>query len=298
MGYKILRHKFFLIFIGVGIMSGIIYAFAARAHRQAGKSEDSLAVAKRGGIEVWFRELGEVEPKTKVDVKSSVTGRVIEIFAKEGEFVKKAQPLAVIQPGRNEAERYLAFQVHSPMAGAVIKRNVEIGDAVVSGLAEFGAGNVLFTVADLSKMIIKLNVNEVDIAKLVLGQKAQIHLDAFPEEVFEGKISFIAPMAHQNEQKVKVFRTEVEIMPGHSRLMPGMTAHVKVLVAQAQQAILAPLEAFFEEDDRWVAYVQGIGKKAAPQKRRVNLGLKNETQAQALSGLREGDQLLLVKPKS
>src|SRR5258707_42325 len=96
------------------------------------------------------------------------------------------------------------LNVTSPMDGVVIRRGVELGDTVTSGVSSFNAGTVLMTVADVETMIIKAGVNEVDIGKVRLDQPVRITLDAYPKVKFAGTIKRIAPAA-RIEAKVKVF---------------------------------------------------------------------------------------------
>src|SRR5712692_3650165 len=86
-------------------------------------------------------------------------------------------------------------RIKSPMAGTVIKRTVELGESVMSGVSSFNGGPVLFTVADLPSLIIRVILNEVDIAKVEVGQPVRVTLDAYPQQVFAGRVSFVAPAA-------------------------------------------------------------------------------------------------------
>ena len=96
------------------------------------------------------------------------------------------------------------------MNGVVITKGVELGETVTSGVSSFNAGTVLFTVADLKSLIIKVNLNEVDIAKVAVGQPVRITLDAYPQKVFNGKVRFVAPAAKLVE-KIKVFPIEIAL---------------------------------------------------------------------------------------
>ena len=69
----------------------------------------------------------------------------------------------------------------------MIKKGVEPGDSITSGVSSFNAGTGLFTVADLGTLIVRVNLNEVDIAKVRVGQPARLTLDAYPEKSFPGR---------------------------------------------------------------------------------------------------------------
>ena len=95
-------------------------------------------------------------------------------------------------------------RVTSPMSGVVIKKGVELGETVTSGVSSFNDGTVMFTVADLKSLIIRVNLNEVDIAKVRVGQPVRVTLDAYPQKAFDGKVRFVAPAAKVVD-KIKVF---------------------------------------------------------------------------------------------
>ena len=96
------------------------------------------------------------------------------------------------------------------MSGLVLTKNVQVGETVTSGVSSFNAGTVLFSVADVSSMIIKAGVNEIDIGKIHVGQTVKVTLDAYSKTAFNGRIDRIAP-AVRLDDKVRVF--DVEIAP-------------------------------------------------------------------------------------
>jgi multidrug efflux pump subunit AcrA (membrane-fusion protein) len=153
-------------------------------------------------------------------------------------------------------------RVTSPMGGVVIKKGVELGETVTSGVSSFNAGTVLFTVADLGSLLIKVNLNEVDIAKVTVGQPVQITLDAYPQKVFTGKVRFIAPAAKLVE-KIKVFEVEVAIDELGAAFRTGMSANVEILGEKRDKAVSIPLEALQKKDGKVVVFKLKTG--LAPQ---------------------------------
>ena len=111
----------------------VVAGWAWKRHKGKDGGKQDWVKVTRGDLIVKYEEVGQLEPKVQVDVKSNVTGRITKLFVQEGDLVQKGQALAVVQPGQTAAERYLPYEVRSPMAGTVIKRKVEIGDSVVSG---------------------------------------------------------------------------------------------------------------------------------------------------------------------
>src|SRR5262249_9427446 len=132
-------------------------------------------------------------------------------------------------------------RVTSPMAGVVITKGVEPGETVTSGVSSFNEGTVLFTVADLRSLIIRVNLNEVDIAKVHTGQPVRVTLDAYPQKNFSGKVTFVAPAAELVE-KIKVFRNEVTLDELEEAFKKGMSANVEILGDKRDKAVSIPLD--------------------------------------------------------
>jgi len=144
-------------------------------------------------------------------------------------------------------------RVTSPMSGVVIKKGVELGETVTSGVSSFNAGTVLFTVADLSSLLIRVNLNEVDIAKVHVGQPVRVTLDAYPQKTFDGKVRFVAPAAKQSD-KIKTFEIEVALSKLDPAFRTGMSANVEILGERRDQALSIPLEALQRRDGQTVVY--------------------------------------------
>jgi RND family efflux transporter MFP subunit len=320
--------------IGVGVLAIVLAGGAVIAARSKEKPSGEKEMPFRVGkvqaedLQVSVREVGVVDPVTKVDVKSVVSGRVLSLRVREGAVVKVGDVLAEIEPDVNQAqslsevqgglaqaelklhdaEREFASQkalfnqgllgsdgfkeaknmldqavetvraarmryqivedrgipisgnaasqkarVTAPMSGVVIKRGVELGETVTSGVSSFNEGTILFTVADLKSLIIRVNLNEVDIAKVSVGQPVRVTLDAYPQKVFTGKVSFVAPSAELVE-KIKVFKVEVSLDQLEESFRTGMSANVEILGEKREKAVSIPLEALQKRQEETVAY--------------------------------------------
>jgi HlyD family secretion protein len=315
----------------------VLLAGGLALSRSAGKTDEEkderrTAKVERGDVQVRVSEVGSVEPLVKVDVKSVLSGKVVELAVREGDKVHRGQVLASVEPDVNQArdlsqvknaveeaeialgearatyernrglfdqgllskqadlesetryrqakanhesalEKYRIVQesgvpialadvgsaqrlnVTSPMDGLVIRREVELGDTVMSGVSSFNAGTVLMTVADVDTMIIKAGINEVDIGKIRLNQPVKITLDAYPKVRFEGVIERIAPAARL-EDKVKVFDVEISIDRQGAELRTGMTANIDVVGEKREGVLTVPVEAIFKKDETDIVYVK------------------------------------------
>lgn len=208
-------------------------------------------------------------------------------------------------------------RVTAPMSGVVIKKGVELGETVTSGVSSFNEGTVMFTVADLKSLIIRVNLNEVDIAKVRVGQPVRVTLDAYPQKVFDGKVRFVAPAAKVVD-KIKVFEVEVALGKLDDAFRTGMSANVEILGERRANALSIPLEALQRRDGQTVVYKlkNGLPEKEVAKAREalngrskfvwlsenwkqyfapvpVNAGVATLERVEVLSGLRPGDQVAL-----
>jgi len=212
-----------------------------------------------------------------------------------------------------------AVNVDAPMDGFVIKKNIEVGQTVMSGVSSFNEGTALFTVADLSAMLIKASINEVEIGKVTLGQKVDITVDAFPYKHFDGKVTHISPAARLKD-KVKVFDIEITLDKQHPQFRAGMTANVEIRGERVEKTLSVPIEAIFKKTGGEVVYVlkksfeepksgekqlkrNASGKLDVSEawqrffdERPVKVGLASLERVQVLDALAEGEQVALEDP--
>lgn len=283
--------------------------WAWRRHKKtAAKPEAAADTAKvsKGDLELHFTDSGELAPKNYVDVASKVSGRITEFMVQEGQRVAKGDKIAVVQPGRTEAERYLPFTVTAPIGGIVMRyqkqgsyqeesRIVRLGD-YVTGLIDSVTPTYLMTIADLSTLIVKMKISEMDILKLRQGMTVDVTVDALPGTKIPSRVTLVSPQADKDNNNLKTFKVEVTLGKADGRLKPGMTARVDGLLESRQNVLKVPLAAVFEEMGSEFAYVKAKEKKAKPSRVKLKLGLRNETDVEVQDGLKEGDELLTEKP--
>jgi HlyD family secretion protein len=182
--------------------------------------------------------------------------------------------------------------IRAPAAGVVIVRGVEEGETVVGGTSAFGGGTEMFTIGDLSVLVVKAAVNEVDIGKVSRGDRVWLTVDAVPDDTVQGVVRLVPPAARQQE-RVRVFDVEVEVLGRQSILRPGMTANVRIAGPTRRDVVRAPVEAvFFEEGKPIVHLVRGGQTHQTP----VILGLSDLSHVEIRSGVQPGDSLALEDP--
>jgi multidrug efflux pump subunit AcrA (membrane-fusion protein) len=128
------------------------------------------------------------------------------------------------------------------MSGRIVQCKVEEGEIITSGRTAWSQGPPIMTIADLSQMIVKVKVHELDISKIKVGQKAEIKVGSYKDEVFEGVVKEISPRAQFVDNVLK-FEVTVIITKAPKQLLPGMTADVDIIVAEREGILQLPLQA-------------------------------------------------------
>ncbi|MCC6444816.1 MAG: efflux RND transporter periplasmic adaptor subunit [Armatimonadetes bacterium] len=231
--------------------------------------------------------------------------------------VQQAQAsVAQLKNSLEEAETRLNdTTILAPMNGLVTKKYIEPGELITSGVATFSSGMPIVQVSDLSKMLVKININEVDIARVKVNERVDIKVDAYKGVVFRGRVSKVGSAALGGEagqpqpSGVIKFPVEIEIAHPDPRLRPGMSAKNEIIVEERKNVVRVPIEGVsFEGKKAFVELVQSAAPGAKPeakgvkpaettQRRAVKVGLKSDIHAEILSGLKAGDKVRPAKFK-
>lgn len=154
-----------------------------------------------------------------------------------------------------QEERVTWTTVVAPMSGTVTRLNVEEGEIVTSGRSAFSQGLAVLTIANLSRMVVKTRINEVDIAKIKLGQRVEIRVDAYRDRVFAGEVSEIAPSAYapdprggQQGDGTITFEVVIEVVGSPSELLPGMSADVDIIVMEEDSVLQLPIDSVIDSE--------------------------------------------------
>jgi HlyD family secretion protein len=152
--------------------------------------------------------------------------------------------------------------VLAPITGTIIEKLVERGQVISSPTRDVGGGTVLMKMADLGLVQVRTLVDETDIGKIQVGQRATVTVDAFPNRPFEGSVLKIEPQA-QTEQNVTMFPVQVRIDNRGGLLRPGMNSEVEVHVGQRENVLAVPNSALrTQRDVGSAAQVLGLSAEA------------------------------------
>ena len=188
--------------------------------------------------------------------------------------------------------------VKAPSSGIVVYANARPWDdsARIRAGAQIYFRQPIFTLPDLSKMLVKMKVHESMIKKVKIGQTATLQIDALPNRVLNGKVIKIGTMPQSDWRGggggVKQYETEISIddLPSEAGLKPGMTAEVKILINTLPDALAVPVQAVAEYEGNSVCYVVTSGKI---ERREVTVGDSNDQYIQIVGGLEAGEATAL-----
>lgn len=187
------------------------------------------------------------------------------------------------------SNRLEEFVILSPSPGTILEVKVNPGELITSGTGTVGGGTELMTLADLSHMIVKAKINEVNIGRVEIGQPVEVRLDALPSRVFRATVKAISPQGEKVDNIV-TYQVTIEIENKDRTLRPLMTANVDILTNVLENVIAIPLEALRTEKGDDIVYVMANGGRLL---RKVRVGLRTASQAVIVHGLQEGETVII-----
>jgi cobalt-zinc-cadmium efflux system membrane fusion protein len=183
-----------------------------------------------------------------------------------------------ISPGKSDGR----FALRSPVPGVVVERNVNPGMEVRPDY-----NTPLFVVSNIKKLTLLMEVFEVNIGKIRLGQKLSVSVPAYPGELFPATVQYIGQVL---DEKSRTIQVRCDLPNADSRLLPGMYATITVDSNPRDLAIVIPLTAVFTEGDADFVFIALDDNHY--QQRPVEIGLRLKDKAVVTGGLKPGEQLV------
>jgi HlyD family secretion protein len=181
----------------------------------------------------------------------------------------------------------------APMDGVILSRDVEIGDAVSSILVLGSTATLLMTEGDVNEVYVDGKVDEADIAHVYMGQPARIKVESFRDRTFNGKVTKISPMGVEKDN-VTTFEVRVSINNPGGELKALMTANAEILLDEHKGVLTVPENAVnYDNQKNASVEVPDRKQKEGTRKVPVTVGLSNGSVTEIVSGLSEGDQVVL-----
>ena len=205
----------------------------------------------------------------------------------------KAQVMQA-QASLKQLEEQLSYTtIVAPMDGVILSRDVEKGDAVSSILVLGSTATLVMTEGDTTEVYVQGKVDESDIAHVYLGQPARIKVESFRDRVFQGKVTKIAPMGVEKDN-VTTFEVRVSINNPGGELKSQMTANAEILLDEHKHVLTVPENAvMYDAQKNATVAIPDKKQKEGFRKIPVKVGLSNGSVTEILSGLKEGDQVVL-----
>ncbi len=181
--------------------------------------------------------------------------------------------------------------VKAPSSGSIVALNAKVGATVTGGMimgeSDTSGGKQCMQIADLSKMKVTVQVGEKDIAKIAVGQSANVTYPAFPDIVSLGTVTAIASVANSDAANGGggnvTFNVDILIEAPDARLKPGMTAEVSVVTEQLDDVVMVPTMALMTEDGEHY-YVNLATDSEGKKTRRVKVTVVTQNDNEAVVG--------------
>lgn len=256
----------------------------AEAQRAVAAAQEDLANAQKAAA------AAQATPTTDVDGASAAAG--ISAASADTNAVSAAQrSLASAQANLDQANAKAASRtVTAPSSGSIVELNAKVGATVTGGMimgeSDSSGGKQCMQIADLSKMKVTVQVGEKDIAKIAVGQSANVTYPAFPDIVSQGTVTAIASVANSdaaNGGGSVTFNVDILIEAPDARLKPGMTAEVSVVTDQLDDVVMVPTMALMTEDGEHY-YVNLATDDEGKETRRVKVTVVTQNDNEAVVG--------------
>ena len=181
------------------------------------------------------------------------------------------------------------FQLKSPASGTILEVLVQPGEIITSGTATVGGGTVLMRVADLRHMVVVAKINEVSIARVKIGQRVHIRLDALLRKQFEGTVTHISTQGLK-EENIVTYEVTIAIDQPSPELRPMLTANIDIITESLDDVLTVPLESLQAERGDDFVEIRANGQTT---KRKVRVAFRTESQAVIAEGLDEGEDIVM-----
>ncbi|HPT39117.1 MAG TPA: efflux RND transporter periplasmic adaptor subunit [Candidatus Omnitrophota bacterium] len=296
-----MRNKKFIIILVILILAAVTAAVSRMVFKRDKNGGEVIKEVKPvpGSIYNIVSTTGTVLPKNRLEIKPPVSGRIENILVQEGEKIKSGQTLAwmssteraaLLDAARGQGEEtlkywqevYKAIPLISPIDGEVIVATVQPGQTVATS-------DAIVVLSD--QLIVRAQVDETDVGKIKLNQKAQVSLDAYPDIKINALVGHIY---YESETVNNVTIYKVDLIPENAPefFRSGMNASVDFRVEGKEDALLLSIEAVHKENNENYVLLKQEGSQN-PIKRSIVLGITDDKNYEVVSGLTANDTVII-----
>lgn len=278
-----------------------------------------------GGKSVNALSVAELEWINETQIKATLSGKITSLYLQEGQVIKKGQKIAGLSSVSNsnqlksqqlsydqslltvkDLQKQMAdLTVKAPYDGVISGMDINVGDEVgknnsnsnsssSTSSSEKTLGNIFST----DQMQVSFPVDEVDIEKVKVGQKADVAVDALPNEKYTGTVTEIAEEGTVTNN-VASFNVTIVLDNKKGELKSGMTGNITIVSAKKKNVLLIPIEALQERgNSKFVFISSGDSSTQGRQRQPIKVGLTNDTYAEVTEGLKEGQKLIIPEQET
>ncbi|HJX83648.1 MAG TPA: efflux RND transporter periplasmic adaptor subunit [Candidatus Angelobacter sp.] len=237
--------------------------------------------------------LEDAQKNYEMAVNKQHLGSANEVTAR----AKLKQALAQVSQVKAQLEQTEQQQryatIVSPIDGVVLSRDVEVGTAVSSILVLGSSATLVMTLGDTREVYVQGKVDESDISKVYMNQPARIKVESYKDRTFQGKVTKISPMGVEKDN-VTTFEVRVSIDNSKGDLKAMMTANAEIILDEHKAVLIVPEGSIIYDKDRNASIeVPDAKAKDGRKKVAVKLGISNGSKTELISGLKEGEQVVL-----
>jgi len=243
-----------------------------------------VAEAEVGDVRRFIKVNGDVITKGRVTVYAAVSGSLVSLEAGVGDYVEKNRVLAYVDPSR-PGESYAQSPVQAAISGTVISMPVHVGDMITPQ-------SPVATIGDLRDLQIETFIPERFIARLRVGQPADVMFEAFPGELFRARITEIDPVVDPASRALGI---RLEPVRWDRLVRPGMFASIELTTDSRSGVLTVPRDAVMRYYGETVVFVADL--EGTAHRRSVTLGIEGEKNFEVLEGLEEGEQIVIEGQK-
>lgn len=268
---------------------------SAEAKMEQSKADLDNATANKVQDQLKQQEVASA----KAAVKQAEASLRVAIAAQHNDRIRKGDIVqANAQVTRSQATVKNAVTqlgyttVTAPRAGIVTKKYVEEGSIVTAGRSSAlgaGSGVAIVDIADTTRMFALVSVDETDIAQIELGQDVDVTVEAYPDELFTGKVTKIAPQSVV-DQNVTTIPVTVEVDLPDARLKPGMNCTCDFTTGRKDNVLMVPNEAVKQGDNGNSTVTLLVGDKQVT--REIETGLVGQDYTEVVKGLKKSDKVI------
>ena len=188
-------------------------------------------------------------------------------------------------------EAIASMTLIAPISGIVLSRDTDKGSAVIPISSAYG-GTMIMTLADVSEKHFRGDVDEADIGKVHLGLPARIYVEAYPDEPFKAELTHISPRGREKEDIIN-FEIRTIVSDQENRLRVGMSADAELILEEHENVLVIPEGAVIYEDGKTFVNIQDDSVEEGMRKVEITKGISDGLRTEVLSGLEEGQVVVL-----